>query len=185
MRKVWPWENAEWLPLSNGIEVLAVTVPPYAYADVHAMAPPAPDRMVEVESAAGKELVRALPGTPEWEKYVADRRKWEALLHQRTGAFRLDYGTIGWKYPDSEEPVDMPPDEWEPPEVMQRWGIEQGMRKDDPTLRRTAFIKYVLIGTEEDEDTLSEKWDAPKPPSKKEVQDAMVPSISGEETAPQ
>lgn len=185
MRKLWPWESVDEVPLSNGVVMLAISVPPYALVDVHAELPPPPVPIIELKSEAtgDVERARALPGSPEWEEYVIRRKKYDSMVHQKIAAFRIDYGSVGWRYPnmsEDDEPVDMPPNDYEPPPIMKRWGVETDT--SDDTVRRLAFIKYVLIRSDDDETALSLKWDGKQPPTRREVAAAGVPFESLGET---
>lgn len=178
MRKVWEWENPIEVPLSNGVVMLAVSVPPYAYADLNSVAPPPPAPMVELTSAAGgKETAKALPGTPEYDEYWQKRRAYDSERRRQVGEFRIDYGSLGWKYPGTEEFVDEPPEDWEPPDVLDRWKTIPELSK-----RRVLFIKYVLIRNGQDDDDLSVVWDEGKPPTKKEREVAAAPFDSKGQT---
>lgn len=178
MRKVWEWENPIEVPLSNGVVMLSVSVPPYAYADLNSVAPPPPTPVVELTSASGStERATALPGSPEYDKYWQKRKAYDSERRRQVGEFRIDYGCLGWKYPGTEKFVSEPPEDWEPPEVTERWNtIPEGSK------RRVLFIKYVLIRTEKDDDDLSTVWDEGKPPTKEERQTAADPFGSKDQT---
>lgn len=188
MRKLWPWEDPEDIELSNGIVVKAISVPPYTLADVHEALPPPPAPVQEMRSnlTGSTETARALPGTPEFEEYWQARRKHDRMISRQTAAFRMDYGTIGWRYPGSDEDdwVDMPPDDWEASEVLTAWGVE-GQGSAHPRNRRVAFIKYVIMRDSDDLDRLEAKWESNRPPTRKEVAAAEVPFESNGQTEPQ
>lgn len=194
MRKIWPWEDMEEIPMSNGVVMLVVSVPPGAMVEIHAGYPPPPSPVVKLESAAGgTETVRVLPDTPEWEEYVTKRQEYQKEMARRTGVFVLDYGCIGWIYPKGKgtgtgggrpgKPIDIPPEEYEPPPMMKRWGVEMDMTDD--TLKRVSFIRHVLIRTDADMEKLGVKLYAEGPPTRQEVKAAAVPFESSGQTEPQ
>jgi hypothetical protein len=181
MRKIWPWEDPEDIELSNGIVVKAISVPPYTLADVHEALPPPPAPMQEIKSnvTGTTETARALPGTPEFEEYWLQRRKHDRMLSQQTAIFRIDYGTVGWRYPGDDEWVDQPPEDWQPPEILGEWGVEVSAHHRN---RRVAFIKYVIMRDSEDMHLLDSKWDSNRPPTVKEVKAAEAPFESAGQT---
>jgi len=183
MRKLWPWEDPEDFVLSNGITVKAISVPPYALADVWEGLPPPPAPVQELKSkrTSTTEVVKALPETPEWDEYWRTRRKHDRMINSMAGDFRIDYGTVAWKYPNSDEWVDMPPEDWEPPAVLEAWGA----RAVEIEARRVAFIKYVIVRDGDDMILLENKWESNRPPDKREVKAAEGPFESNGQTEPQ
>jgi len=183
MRKLWPWEDPEDIVLSNGITVKTISVPPYALADVWEALPPPPAPMEELRSkrTGTTEVVKALPETPEWDQYWQVRRKHDRMINSMTGAFRMDYGTVAWRYPDTNEWVDIPPEDWEPPAMMEEWGVSTPLTR----MRRVAFIKYIIVRDGDDMKLLEAKWESNRPPDKKEVKAAEGPFELNGQTEPQ
>lgn len=177
MRKLMPWEDAEDIVLSNGVVVKAISVPPYLTNKVYESVPPpkAPKAHLKSELTGGEEVVRALPDTPEWEEYWEERNEWQNQLVVAMEAFQMDYGVIGWKYPETDEWIDAPPEDWEPPAMLEYWGI--GIDMDSLQARKIAFLRLIVIRNMDDLQLLTKKWTNESPPTTGEVEAASVPFV--------
>ena len=137
--------------------------------------PPLP--MVKVEGVTTK-MLPARPGEPEYEEYVQERKRREALRESMHSDLIWDYGVVSWKHPpDEEEFASDPPKDWKFPSFLKEYGKKQ---REGRRGRRIDFIKYTLIAQGQDmEAAQSVIFGQMKPLSREEV-DAAADLFPGE-----
>jgi len=129
------------ITLKSGTKLRVRRVPPFAVLQITGRSTPPPVPVVEIETAAGRERVRAQPGTPEWERYVEEVERYNRETNAAVQAFVSDYGVEAWQYPNDSPDVwhTEPPDDWTVPEVLHRHGLASS------GIRRVDYINYELL----------------------------------------
>lgn len=155
------------------LEALVRTVPPTAtvhWQRAHLDIPNKPGRpMVELTSKLDghTEIVPALPKSEEWDAWVAEMQEWydevDRIQEEKSYSqleYHLDYALVGWRDAGSDNEWELdPPDDWNPPNVLERHGIDV---TDD---RRLAYILYVVLDEPWKINTVAEKaWRESKDP---------------------
>lgn len=174
MYKPQPWELIDPHVLSNGVILRTRPVPPYASYDVHQAlpAPPVPKVTLTSEVDGHVETHRALPGTPEHDEYMAALVAHRKMMESALVDFDLDYTAVDWKYPGTDEFVEDPPGDWNPPPVMARWNVTYGTHA---SARRVAFIKLALLLTEEDQEKIESTSSGQGPITYDEIKAGLGP----------
>lgn len=159
--------------LDSGYEIKCRLVPPYATGDVIASIPRPVYPTVDLLSADGHtEHAMALEDTPEWAKWQAENRQYNAKCAKEIGKHLLTYGIVAYREQGSDQEwQSKPPDNWQVPVAMARYGIEA---TDDQYERWLQFIKYELIVSERDEAVVNDATSA-KPLTPTEVDAAIIP----------
>lgn len=165
--------------LTNGAAVRCRPVPPHALGPVILSFKEPEFPYVEVKGAAGVERHPALQGTPEYDAWVLERNAHDLRVSRAVMDFDLEYGIISWKLPGVDEYTNQVPKDFSVPGIMKRYGVETS---DDPYERRLQFIKYALITTSTDDDTVSAVTKAAKPVTAKEVETTLAPFESDEQS---
>lgn len=134
--------------LSNGTVVRCRPVPPYSVGAVIASVPKPeyPYRLLQ-SASGGEERLPSLEGTPEFHAYQVAMESYRSALATTIADFELEIGIVDWKLPGSKQYSSEPPDGWEVPAVLARYGISTSA---NPLERRTQFIKYELISNDND-----------------------------------
>lgn len=164
--------------LSQGAEVKLRPVPPYLFGELHAELPLPPIYpKIVLTSPAGAEEAPALPDSDEYKEYRKKQREWEILRNRKLVDFTLDYGVVSWKLPDEDHWRSTPPENWAPDPVLVQWGLV----KEAENLR-VLFIKQLLIVTDHDMNIVDQICGGIKTLSEEEIQAALVPFDSNENT---
>jgi len=131
--------------LPSGSFVVRVRpVPPMLVAEVlddnpELAEPPIP--LVEVKGATTKSLP-ARPGEPEYDEYLAERKRREKLRDAAQSDLTWDYGIVGWKLVGEDEFETDPPGGWKLPAILKEYGKKPRPGKRG---RRVDYIKYALV----------------------------------------
>jgi hypothetical protein len=119
-----PFNTLKELRMSNGVVLRCRAVPPYASTVVRTVLPEPPYPKVAVKSAAGgQEVLPALPGSEEHEEYRVAQAKYRRELTVALFDFNTNYSVVEWQLPGGEEWYQEPPEDWDVPEVMKRYGV--------------------------------------------------------------
>lgn len=166
--------------LDSEYDVRLRPVPPGAIMDVIASFDRPKYPMLDLQSAAGtSETARALEDSPEWHEWNAKNTEYTKRTNRAITQFMLTYGVLDYRRTGTDDPWKRgAPDEWKVPGDMKQFGIEDS---EDKYVRWAQFIKYELIVTVADEDTVDKVTDAQKPVTPKEIDDAIVPFDSSSE----
>jgi len=157
----------------NGTKVWTRGVPPYTLKDVYVEYPPPSPPIVTLESEAGSERKMALPGSPEYLAYQDETKAWRVRVDKGLVDHHLDYGVVKWQFPWDDEITQDAPEDWEVPTRIAKY-------HPNPTVeeRRVLFIKACILVTQEDIEAVDVILYAIKPVEKKDVEAAMVPTLS-------
>lgn len=168
--------NMRDVTVSTGAVLRCRPVPPYLLATLRGKLP-LPPRLpkLNLQSAAGTEVAKALPESPEYEEYRIAQQEWERKRTQIFTDFTLDFGIVEWRLPESEEWTNTPPDGWQLDPVLVRWGLVEAAGEP-----RVAYIKSELIVTDADMNLVDSVTNEPAPVTEGEVQQALVPFVSPE-----
>ena len=165
--------------LDSGYVVKCRLVPPSAIGDVIASIPRPVYPTVDLKSVDGHiEHAPALEDTPEWSKWQEDNREYNANCAKEIGDFVLVYGVMAYRQQGPEQDWHTKsPSNWHVPTIMHKFGV---VDTDDEYVRWLQFIKYELIATDDDRDTVDEATSV-KAVTPSEVDAATVPFDSKSE----
>lgn len=171
------------LELSSGAVVHCRPVPPYMIGSVTAkFTEPAYPYIDESSIAGGSERRPALIGTEQWNRWQSEMKEYRKKMGSAVMDFSLSYGIVDWRFPDMDEFVKEPPDDWQVPEELVQLTGER--TSSDAAIRRTQFIKFELLLTNEDADKVEAVTTRPSQPiTREELKDAMSPFDSDAATA--
>lgn len=157
------------------LEVLVRPVPPTAtvhWQKTHIDIPQKPGRPVEEITSnldGHTEVVPALPESDAWDEWVAEMQNWYDEVeriqdehgHEQL-EYHLDYAVIGWREAGSDDEWhEVPPEDWEPPEVLKRHGVPV------PEDRRLAYLMYVVLDEPWKMNAVSDKaWPSERDPER-------------------
>jgi hypothetical protein len=174
--------------LSSGYMVELRPTPPYVVSEVYRLLPEPEMPSVVLESPAGSETHKPLPGDPKMVEWQRALTEWQKQTKVAAFDFTLQYGVVRWFRVGGEDEEDgewqrEPPPDWQVPEELVKWGLYGDPQHpfDD---RRLRFIKIELIQTDPDADAVYEVVRGrTQPITEEEVKASLAPFDSLEETA--
>lgn len=163
------------IKLSNDWKVRVQAVPPYLMTPVYEQYPEPDFPIIREKSVSGgTEEAPAQEGSEEWNRWMKEHREWRLAINAEAHLFRLSYGVMSWKPPDSDEFTDTVPEWYDVPQILQdRYGV---VLSDDKWERKAQFVRFFLLGNYEDADKVESVVGIREATvSSKEVDAQMVP----------
>lgn len=137
--------------LKIGAVVKTRLIPAYALVQVGAQLKskyPAPPKIGYKSAAGHTEYKDAPDDSPEFQAYREKIAELDAQLEALRLDFANDYSIEAWSWDDGKSWQTEPPDSWQFPETLKRYGFKEGAN------RRADYIRYELLVVNSDMDTV-------------------------------